>query len=76
MKPKIFLGLFVIILCLGVMMGPPIVGKVVAELPLPEAVSAPCGSDPAQVGCWLFSEGSGNTTADGSGKEKHRHLSL
>ena len=67
MKPKIFLGLFVIILCLGVM-GLPIVGKVVAQPTAPEAVSAPCGSDPAQVGCWLFSEGSGNTTADGSGK--------
>ena len=26
-----------------------------------------CGSDPTQVGCWLFNEGSGPTTADGSG---------
>ena len=26
-----------------------------------------CGSDPTQVGCWLFDEGSGTTTVDGSG---------
>ena len=26
-----------------------------------------CGSDPTQVGCWLFDEGTGTTTADGSG---------
>ncbi len=26
-----------------------------------------CGSDPTQVGCWLFDEGTGPTTADGSG---------
>ncbi len=33
----------------------------------PAQSSPDCGSDPAQVGCWLFSEGSGDTTADGSG---------
>ncbi len=39
--------------------------------PIPPAARAladsVCGSDPAQVGCWQFSEGSGATTADGSG---------
>ncbi len=33
----------------------------------PDAVSPPCGSDLTQVGCWLFEEGSGTSTADGSG---------
>ena len=50
-------------------------GPAVASVPAPEAAPAApladnpaCGSDPALVGCWQFSEGSGTTTADGSGK--------
>lgn len=41
--------------------------KATAQNASPAAISAPCGNDPSQEGCWLFSEGSGTTTADGSG---------
>ena len=65
MKRNIGLVLFNIILIVS-MLGLPGMAKVSAQPTAPDEISASCGSDPTQVGCWLFSEGTGTTTADGS----------
>ncbi len=69
MIKKLFFALFIIIICASAFTAPaPRIAKAQQEIQgALTGVSAPCGSDPSQVGCWQFSEGSGGTTADGSG---------
>ena len=60
------LALFVIaaLLLAGASTGSPQTAQAAPQGPL---TSGLCGSDASLVGCWLFDEGSGTTTADGSG---------
>jgi hypothetical protein len=49
------------------MVGMPNPGKANAQPAVPEDTADPsCGTDPALVGCWLFNEGTGAATVDGS----------
>lgn len=71
MKHKKWLVLFALLLCSG-LIGLFNSGIVEAQPSAPNAVTCPV--DTSLKGCWLFNEGTGTSTADGSGNENNGEL--
>ena len=66
MKRNLCLGILTLFFCLG-LVGLSGSGNGKAQKALPGEINSICPVDTALKGCWLFEEGSGTTTNDGSG---------